>query len=182
MMVNLKRKNEELVVTQTALKMCKHALNSANSWVKAIKDNLRRNLHRAQEHAVYRAQTYVLEERNAATKLLKVQLSELTELRRFKRSRAGKSSPAELSRMDRQKADLMREIKDVNAENTCLKAENARLAKEKVELDQKYASAKDYAVSIWLPTRKTGNGAGRGCASCTTSCSCCVYLRKCLTR
>ena len=160
----IKRKNDANADLATALKKTKCALSHALSRAKIVRDNLRQNVRRTQEKATSRAASASLEARNVAAALIKRQMEAILVLRRFKASRAGNSNPASLALKEREHVGLRCDVKDANAEVERLTAENSRLAAERVELDIQYVEAKKFADSVWLPTRRTGAGAGRGCA------------------
>ena len=149
--------HEELVQEQTQHKRAKHALRSANSRAMILRNNLRACLHRERDKAKARGAGDLLASRNAAHALLKVYLKELVELRRWKTSRAAKSDPAELRKLEEKLAELRRE-------NKALCAKRDELGKQKIQNDVDFAEAKQFAESIWLPQRQVGKGAGRGCA------------------
>ena len=136
-------------------KRTKNALGHAKSRAKIHRDNLRKNMERARTKMVSRLEGHNFEERNAAQKLIKLQLAELVKLRLFAKSREGQSNPAELRRKNKALADERHE-------NFKLRLENDRLAREKIQNDEEYAKLKAFAAEKWLPTRQTGPGTGRG--------------------
>jgi hypothetical protein len=152
-----KQAREQLVQEQTQHNRTKHALSSAHARAKVQRENLRACVARERNKAHARGAGDLLAERNAAHALIKVYLAELVVLRNWKNTRAARSDPVTLRKLEEERAELGRV-------NKALSLENYKLGEKKVQNDVEFAKAKQFADSVWLPQRQVGTGAGRGCA------------------
>ena len=148
---------EQLVHEQTQHNRTKHALSSAHARAKVQRENLRACLVRERNKSQARGAVDLLAERNAAHALIKVYLAELVVLRNWKNTRAARSDPATLRKLEEERAEQGRV-------NKALSLENYKLGEKKVQNDVEFAKAKQFADSVWLLQRQVGTGAGRGCA------------------
>ena len=112
-----KQAREQLVQEQTQHNRTMHALSSANARAKVQRVNLRACLARERNKAKARGAGDLLAERNTAHALIKSYSAELVVLRNWTKTRAARSDPATLRKLEEERAEQGRVNNALSLEN-----------------------------------------------------------------